>query len=299
MLVNTMLRGTHPQFRLTVQRVPSIADEDDAKGQPAVAGPKSAVGKKPTIGKMLVDFLYFFGDQFAWRKTGISIRNGGMYFQLNRPVACMWIEDPFRPGVNVAANTFQVMKVKGAFREGFISLVQYFHHQKSSAMNPTLLSTLIRSSPWLEQFRLMSNAKESEIVEKEMPHLRRDANDALKQAKPRDASLRGSTAERAESPRKSAALSTIRKKTERGRRKSLVKSASRQRRRRDCVTRGALREGGTAKVAKSQKVERRRIIERRAENQGMARTEVQRKVKRNRPGLIIFLAISLPWEVTV
>ena len=45
---------------------------------------------------------------------------------------------------------------------GFLALIDH----RSTGLNP-ITSTLIRSSPWLEQFRVYHNAKESETAEKE------------------------------------------------------------------------------------------------------------------------------------
>ena len=48
----------------------------------------------------------------------------------------MWIDDPMRPGHNVASTTFHIQNIASAFRDGFLSLGR--HHD--DVIHPTRLS---------------------------------------------------------------------------------------------------------------------------------------------------------------
>ena len=48
----------------------------------------------------------------------------------------MWIDDPMRPGNNVASTTFHIQHIASAFRDGFLSLGR--HHD--DIIHPTRLS---------------------------------------------------------------------------------------------------------------------------------------------------------------
>ena len=72
----------------------------------------------------------------------------GMYFRLNQSAIAqgLWIDDPISPGHNVALSTFNARGVLNTFRDAFLSCVRH----EVSEHCPTILSTVIRSSPWLE-----------------------------------------------------------------------------------------------------------------------------------------------------
>jgi DNA polymerase sigma len=101
-----------------------------------------------SMGETLLDFLHYFGTTFDFEKNGISIRDGGMYFQLNETRGSLWIDDPITPGNNVASSTFNAPSVLSAFRDAFFAIIRH----ETSDHYPTLLSRVIRSQPWLPHF---------------------------------------------------------------------------------------------------------------------------------------------------
>ena len=109
---------------------------------------KMAKDMKESMGAKLLEFLHYFGNHFDYLNNGISIRNGGMYFRLsqNNMAQGLWIDDPISPGHNVAISTFNARGVLNTFRDAFLSCVRH----EVSEHCPTILSTVIRSSPWLE-----------------------------------------------------------------------------------------------------------------------------------------------------
>ena len=116
-------------------------------------------GRKPLIGELLMDFLYLFGEKFDYSNIGFTILHGGKYFNVReerRVGDPMWVDDPMRPGTNVAASHFQINVVAGAFRDAFLALRRHVQNP----YHPTRLSRLIRTSPWFEYFNYEASTRE-------------------------------------------------------------------------------------------------------------------------------------------
>jgi DNA polymerase sigma len=116
------------------------------------------------IGAMLMEFLYYYGDIFDYSRDGFSIiGEEGQCFNVQeerRGGDPMWIDDPMRPGFNVASTTFQIQQIASAFRDGFLSLGRHSDDKD----HPTRLSRLIKDSPWIEKFHLDAGAREQERI---------------------------------------------------------------------------------------------------------------------------------------
>lgn len=106
-----------------------------------------------------MEFLYLFGENFNYATMGFSILHGGRYFNVKeeRHVGSpMWIDDPMRPGTNIAGSHFKISAVAGAFRDAFLMLNRHV----PNPYYPTRLSRLIRSNPWLQQFVYEATSRE-------------------------------------------------------------------------------------------------------------------------------------------
>ncbi len=133
---------------------PTSQSLDGPESTATTASPQEDVSEKvakdirDSMGGKLLEFLHYFGNNFDYLHNGISIRDGGMYFRLNQSAIAqgLWIDDPISPGHNVALSTFNARGVLNTFRDAFLSCVRH----EVSEHCPTILSTVIRSSPWLE-----------------------------------------------------------------------------------------------------------------------------------------------------
>ncbi|KAH7291470.1 hypothetical protein KP509_29G018000 [Ceratopteris richardii] len=79
------------------------------------------------LGNLLLGFLKKFGfdHDLAREKIVLSStdgRPGGIFKRDNCHIA-LWIDDPMRPGINIAAGSFAMCQVQAAFRELFCALV--------------------------------------------------------------------------------------------------------------------------------------------------------------------------------
>ena len=75
-----------------------------------------STNRRPLLGEFLMEFLYLFGENFDYSTMGFTILHGGRYFNVNeeRHVGDpMWIDDPMRPGTNIASSHFQISAVAG------------------------------------------------------------------------------------------------------------------------------------------------------------------------------------------
>eukprot|EP01117_Protostelium_nocturnum_P014818 TRINITY_DN5678_c0_g1_i1.p1 TRINITY_DN5678_c0_g1~~TRINITY_DN5678_c0_g1_i1.p1 ORF type:complete len:685 (+),score=259.03 TRINITY_DN5678_c0_g1_i1:273-2327(+) len=79
-----------------------------------------------STGKLLTDFFDFFGTKFNYWTTGISIKNGGGYFQKenrgwfekSRPFL-MSIEDPQDEENDVSKNSFAILTIRSTFSHAY------------------------------------------------------------------------------------------------------------------------------------------------------------------------------------
>ena len=115
--------------------------------------------RKPILGELLMEFLYLFGENFDYATMGVSILHGGRYFNVKEERhlgSPMWIDDPMRPGTNIAGSHFKISAVAGAFRDAFLML----NRHTPNPYYPTRLSRLIRANPWLQQFVYAATSRE-------------------------------------------------------------------------------------------------------------------------------------------
>ena len=83
------------------------------------------------LGSLLLDFFQLYGVQFNYLHTGISLKNGGEYFQKrerskgtqdwvnpSRP-NLLAFENPCQPDVDMGRNSFMMFKVKRAFEHAY------------------------------------------------------------------------------------------------------------------------------------------------------------------------------------
>lgn len=78
------------------------------------------------LGTLLLGFLRTFGFEHDLAREKIVLKGfdgspGGIYKRDNRHIA-LWIDDPLRPGVNIAAGSFGMCQVQAAFREMLLAL---------------------------------------------------------------------------------------------------------------------------------------------------------------------------------
>ncbi|KAI5075289.1 hypothetical protein GOP47_0009365 [Adiantum capillus-veneris] len=79
------------------------------------------------LGTLLLGFLRTFGFERDLAREKIVLKGidgspGGIFKRDNRHIA-LWIDDPLRPGVNIAAGSFGMCQVQAAFREMLLALV--------------------------------------------------------------------------------------------------------------------------------------------------------------------------------
>ena len=80
------------------------------------------------LGGALTSFLRFYGIEFNYATTGISLRHDGTHFNIGDPGyykymgAALTIEDPFDPMNNIGASSFNMAIVKQAFAKAFQEL---------------------------------------------------------------------------------------------------------------------------------------------------------------------------------
>ncbi|KAF0698200.1 Aste57867_11185 [Aphanomyces stellatus] len=100
------------------------------------------------LGAHTVQLLEFFGCVFNYRKSGLSIRNGGFIYRLREmmdvpPLPILQlklvIEDPIHPDRNVSAASFAFQKVVALFEDSYYAL-EYF---RPTRFTPSPLSCLL------------------------------------------------------------------------------------------------------------------------------------------------------------
>eukprot|EP01116_Phalansterium_solitarium_P019236 TRINITY_DN530_c0_g3_i1.p1 TRINITY_DN530_c0_g3~~TRINITY_DN530_c0_g3_i1.p1 ORF type:complete len:371 (+),score=134.36 TRINITY_DN530_c0_g3_i1:591-1703(+) len=107
------------------------------------------------LGLLLTEFFEFYGTKFNYFTTGLSIRDGGCYFQKE---ARGWLnsqrqfllscEDPQDEENDVSKNSFNVMQVRSAFAHAF-----YVLSANSAPWAMTQLQRVINVDPKLTEFR--------------------------------------------------------------------------------------------------------------------------------------------------
>ena len=109
-------------------------------------------------GRLLTQFLEYYGICFDFVRHGISVENGGFHF-LRTHIATnhmgglgFWIEDPYRRGENIAASSFAAARSTAAFEDAFFALRRF----TPSRFAPTKLSRMLHpaghSQAWALKF---------------------------------------------------------------------------------------------------------------------------------------------------
>ncbi|ETW03462.1 hypothetical protein, variant [Aphanomyces invadans] len=129
----------------------SQADTEDTSADEACCSDDEAV-RVVCLGAHARQLLEFFGCVFNYRKSGLSIRNGGFIYRLRdmndtsmSPAILqlkLVIEDPIHPDRNVSAASFAFQKVVALFEDSFYAL-EYF---RPNRFTPTPLSVLLSCS---------------------------------------------------------------------------------------------------------------------------------------------------------
>lgn len=78
---------------------------------------------------LLIEFFEFYGCQFNYLKTAISIKGDGTYISKDKavtdfPPSILCIEDPLTPGNDIGRGCYGVMNVKQAFEQAYITMNQ-------------------------------------------------------------------------------------------------------------------------------------------------------------------------------
>uniref|UniRef100_A0A7N0ZQR2 Polymerase nucleotidyl transferase domain-containing protein n=1 Tax=Kalanchoe fedtschenkoi TaxID=63787 RepID=A0A7N0ZQR2_KALFE len=82
------------------------------------------------FGKLLMDFLYFFGNVFDPRQMRISVQGTGLYMKRERGhgIDPIHIDDPLSPTNNVGRNCFRIHQCIKAFADAYSILEQELGH---------------------------------------------------------------------------------------------------------------------------------------------------------------------------
>ena len=131
-------------------------------------------GRYYNLGSLLLDFFEFYGIDFNYVTTGISVRHDGYYFakgqrdmkavfwQPSRPCS-LAMENPLDPSTDVGAGAFRMQMIKRIFEHAYKTLLAYV----SEPMEPTdsILATII--PPTEEMERRMILKKDMKVQEAE------------------------------------------------------------------------------------------------------------------------------------
>lgn len=103
---------------------------------------------------LLIDFLKFYGQNFDYMNSGITIRNGGKIVPKRELPCCgvnnghsqlLCIEHPVSTWENVGNNSYRVLEAKQAFDDAYVTLsTAVFASQKNSSSDCTSQSILGR-----------------------------------------------------------------------------------------------------------------------------------------------------------
>lgn len=152
-----------------------------------------AEGKHFNLGSLLLDFFEFYGMDFNYVTTGISVRHDGFYFAKGQPdkKKVFWqpskqftlaMENPLDIGANVGTGAYRMQMIHRIFSHAFKTLLAYV----SEPLEPTesILSTIIPPTEEMEKRAMMKkNAKVDETAEDELPS---SGNDDVKKRKRAD-----------------------------------------------------------------------------------------------------------------
>ncbi|CAN6460804.1 unnamed protein product [Victoria cruziana] len=82
------------------------------------------------LGRLLMDFFYFFGNVFDPRQMRVSIRGSGLYMNRERGQSLdpLHIDDPLYPTNNVGRNCFRIHQCTKAFSDAYSTLQEELLH---------------------------------------------------------------------------------------------------------------------------------------------------------------------------
>lgn len=122
--------------------------------------PRTAANESSAnLGVLLIEFFELYGRNFNYRKTAISVRDGGSYFpkeevSQDSESALLYIQDPANPVENAGGSCYGMWQVKQAFDNAYLRL----HSNVITRDNPvprteSLLSTIIQVSEEVNEYR--------------------------------------------------------------------------------------------------------------------------------------------------
>ena len=107
----------HHQSRRSVSETNRNAVTDARKGKASIAG---------NLGELLLDFFETFGKRFNYFTVGMSVRDGGSYYNKEdegmvdeRRPGMMSIQDPMDAENDVSKNSYGIMRVRSAFEYAY------------------------------------------------------------------------------------------------------------------------------------------------------------------------------------
>ncbi|EME30495.1 DNA polymerase sigma subunit [Galdieria sulphuraria] len=122
------------------------------------------------LGSLLLSYFQLYGRLFNYMKTGISVKNGGYYyekverfpFEINRP-NLLSLEDPRDEENELGRNSFAVSRVRTAFSQGYECLFRW-----DKSMKCTPLSLILQQDEFLVTRRKMTdlNGEHSKVSRK-------------------------------------------------------------------------------------------------------------------------------------
>jgi len=152
-----------------------------------------AEGKHFNLGSLLLDFFEFYGMDFNYVTTGISVRHDGFYFAKGQPdkKKVFWqpskqftlaMENPLDISANVGTGAYRMQMIHRIFSHAFKTLLAYV----SEPLEPTdsILSTIIPPTKEMEKRAMMKkDVKVDEAAEEEFSS---GGNDDVKKRKRAD-----------------------------------------------------------------------------------------------------------------
>eukprot|EP01126_Amoeba_proteus_P005989 TRINITY_DN1206_c0_g1_i4.p1 TRINITY_DN1206_c0_g1~~TRINITY_DN1206_c0_g1_i4.p1 ORF type:complete len:451 (-),score=106.43 TRINITY_DN1206_c0_g1_i4:96-1448(-) len=111
---------------------------------------------KPNLGILLLDFLKFYGEEFNFFTTGISVRDGGHYFPKHdrgwldiNEMFLLALEDPNDPENDVGKSTFMIE----AIQRQFVAFHRLLSNNSTRSLAPTSLSRCLFVDPSIPHIR--------------------------------------------------------------------------------------------------------------------------------------------------
>ncbi|XP_063217319.1 terminal nucleotidyltransferase 4B-like [Bacillus rossius redtenbacheri] len=125
---------------------------------------QDAYSPTANLGVLLIEFFELYGRKFNYMKTGIRIKDGGMYISKevvqrdmidgHRP-SLLCIEDPLTPGNDIGRSSYGALHVKQSFDYAYIVLTQAVNpmYRCFSDANTSVLGRVIRVTDEVISYR--------------------------------------------------------------------------------------------------------------------------------------------------